>query len=280
LHSRHVWIQKISFLLVIILLFCYCHSHPAPESITSSYPNCKHFLYGCPTKPDNDNILIIRDIYALSINAETKLADWVAYRLDPILIRGSREKHKRTLRPDPWVSDSCILERADYKDAFSLMQIEKGHLCPRGSVRGSRDWQAADYFSNIAPQKTNLNHGAWNKLEIKIRDLVNIFTYVYVVTGPLYERKMPMLPNADEKHRIPSGYWKIVAVEIDGMLPIFAAFVFNQDIPEGAGFLESLTTVNDVESRCGYNLFWQLDDHVEDSIEGKINHHWCRNYLK
>ena len=31
------------------------------------------------------------------------------------------------------------------------------------------------------------------------------------MTGPLYERPMPQLPNANEVHIVPSGYWKIIA---------------------------------------------------------------------
>jgi len=48
------------------------------------YPeiHCKHFFYGYPTGTPQSNDLIIRDIYALSSNDDTKLADWVAYRLD------------------------------------------------------------------------------------------------------------------------------------------------------------------------------------------------------
>ena len=56
---------------------------------------------------------------------------------------------------------------------------------------------------------------------------------VYVMTGPLYERQMPALPGADETHRVPSGYWKIVAIQ-NGNGIRAAAFIFDQNTPRGA----------------------------------------------
>ncbi len=64
----------------------------------------KHFIYGLPTGTPSTNDLIIRDIYALSSNDETKFADWVAYRLDKDTVTGD-VKTKRN-----WKSD-----RAAYK---------------------------------------------------------------------------------------------------------------------------------------------------------------------
>ena len=48
------------------------------------------------------------------------------------------------------------------------------------------------------------------------------------MTEPLYEREVPPLPEADESHRVPSGYWKIITTEKDGVIKI-AAFLFDQE---------------------------------------------------
>ena len=68
-------------------------------------------------------------------------------------------------------------------------------------------------MSNITPQKSALNQGPWKNLEGMIRGLVREkYGTVWVMTGPLYERNMRELPQADEPHKVPSGYWKIVVV--------------------------------------------------------------------
>ena len=40
-----------------------------------------HCLAGCPTGTPDTNDLVVREIYALSNNQETRFADWVAYRV-------------------------------------------------------------------------------------------------------------------------------------------------------------------------------------------------------
>ncbi|MCP4991762.1 MAG: hypothetical protein GY928_38590 [Colwellia sp.] len=57
---------------------------------------------------------------------------------------------------------------------------------------------------------------------------------IFVITGTLYEKDMPMLPGADEPHKIPSGYWKIIIKPSKNLADIkTAAFIFNQDTPRG-----------------------------------------------
>ena len=47
-------------------------------------------LYGCPYGAPQANDLIIRDIYILSSNDDTKFADWAAYRITASTIGSSK----------------------------------------------------------------------------------------------------------------------------------------------------------------------------------------------
>ena len=51
---------------------------PSAETICS-----RHCLAGCPDGAPDNNELVIRDIYILSNNPQTKFADWVAYQVVP-----------------------------------------------------------------------------------------------------------------------------------------------------------------------------------------------------
>lgn len=121
--------------------------------------HCKHFYGGYPYGTPETNDLIIRDIYALSNNDETKFADWVCYRLDNDIISGS--KKTRNWAPDPWLADNETLEpypdHGDYKDAYDVLHTDRGHQAPLASFDGSEFWYETNYFSNITPQKSNLN---------------------------------------------------------------------------------------------------------------------------
>ena len=198
----------------------------------------KHFIYGIPlgTPPTND--LIIRDIYALSNNDSTKFADLVAYRLDSETVKG-KAKTNRVWKADPWLAKEETLEPADYNGANKALKTDRGHQAPLASFKGTKHWNQTNYLSNITPQKSNLNQYPWKKLEKKVRNFAMARNTVYVLTGPLYEKDMPKLPGADENHKIPSGYWKIIIYQDNSNDPNTLrtpAFIFPQDTPKGAKY--------------------------------------------
>ena len=128
------------------------------------------FFYGYPKGTPKTNDMIIRDNYALSSNDATKFADWVCYVLDNEIISGD-VKTKRNWKADPWLADNETLEPDDYKDAHSILQVDRGHQAPLASFKGTKSWSETNYLSNITPQKSELNQGPWKQLEDKVRDL-------------------------------------------------------------------------------------------------------------
>ncbi len=264
------------------------HFHNRPKSKSTSKPSHaqaeaepqenyrKHFIYGCPTGTPSTNNLIIRDIYALSSNDETKFADWVAYRLDKETVTGD-VKTKRNWKPDPLLNDSETLEPADYKDAYRVLNTDRGHQAPLASFKGTDSWKETNYLSNITPQKATLNRGVWKKIENKVRKLVKTGKTVYVMTGTLYERVMPPLPKADEPHKVPSGYWKIIIVKGDSINSLNAAsFIFDQDTPRGDKVINHLCTINEIEKRSKLNFLHELKDDIEEEIEKKRFEEWAK----
>ena len=107
-------------------------------------------LHGCPSGSPATNDVVIRDIYILSSNDMTKLADWVAYRVSKSTI-GTTER--RVWRPDPWLADNETLEPADYTDANSALKTDRGHQAPLASLTSTDNWETTNYLSNITPQK-------------------------------------------------------------------------------------------------------------------------------
>jgi endonuclease G, mitochondrial len=256
--------------------------------------HCAQFLYGMPlpaatadgsaSRVPLSNDLVIRGIYALSNNAQTKLADWVAYRLTPGEIAGDA-RSEREWRADPWLEDAETLEPADYEGASKALQVDRGHQAPLASFKGTTEWEETNYLSNITPQRDDLNQGAWLQLENAERELVAQTGEVFVYTGPLYEKPMPPLPQADEPHTVPSGYWKVVLVrEPDADLPVqAAAFIFEQDTPRPRDeqqvnkadyFLKYSVNIDEVEQRSGLDLLSELPDDVESYVESEVNSNW------
>ncbi len=157
------------------------------------------------------------------------------------------------------------------KGAHAVLSVDRGHQAPIASFRGTGKAKETNFLSNITPQKSALNRGAWRSLENAVRKLARI-RVCYVVTGPLYEQNMPSLPGADEPHKIPSGYWKIVAVGVPGNPASVkaTAFILGQGTPSGTDFKTRVETIDEVEQRSGLDFFAGLPDGVEDTLESVV----------
>ncbi len=235
----------------------------------------KHFFFGYPKGTPATNDLIIRDIYALSNNDSTKFADWVAYRLDSATISGPSQK-ERKWQADIWLEDEETLEPNDYDNAPKLLAIDRGHQAPLANFKGTNVAYETNYLSNITPQKSDLNRGVWKELEDFERKLTLEFGIVYVMTGPLYEKKMPLLPNANEPHRIPSGYWKILAIANNSKITDIRSFaifgfIFEQTTPTKSQLKSHLVSIKDIEKRSKLNFFWEVPTIQQATIEAKPN---------
>ena len=159
--------------------------------------------------------LLIHDIFIISFDPDKQLAEWTAYRLSPSVVWGEL-KSERKYKTDPLFPES--LSYKDYAGASDCDKkvkrgYDKGHLAPLGSFKGSLFSYQAQYLTNIAPQKRDLNQGAWQRLESYIRSFVKTGKEVKILTGPLYEKSIaPCWKQAQGKlTQIPSHYWKLVS---------------------------------------------------------------------
>lgn len=265
-----------SLLALLLAPFVFLEAYSQSEEYRPEI-HCKHFFYGYPYGTPKTNDLIIRDIYALSNNDKTKFADWVAYRLDVKTISGPTKK--RNWNPDPWLDPGETLEpepnHGDYKGAHDSLKTDRGHQAPLASFDGDDAWFETNYFSNITPQKSNLNQGPWMRLEKKVRKLVESYEVIYVMTGPLYEKEMPKLPNSDEEHTVPSGYWKIILYENSQGYIHACSFIFDQETPRKAKIIDHLVTIDEVEKRSDLDFLWLLPDKKEKAIEANLGKDWA-----
>ncbi|SDM48787.1 endonuclease G [Maricaulis salignorans] len=208
----------------------------------------------CPAGTPVSNDLVVREIYALSANDDTKLADWVAYRVTRETM-GSSADLNRNWRTDEFLAEDETLEagrgaRDDYQGANRAHGYDRGHQAPLASFAGTPFWRSTNIYSNITPQSAALNQGAWVALETAVRDLAWAQRELYVLTGPLYERDMPGLDNAGEPHRVPSAYWKLV-IDAAGNS---TGFLFDQETPRDADYCDHRSTLAEIERRSGLVL--------------------------
>jgi len=230
--------------------------------VSANAANC---VYSCPTGKTGQTIE--RPIYTLQNNANTKFADWVAYKVTKSTIDGPTRS--RSWRADPNINAADTLEPADYTDAAAVLATDRGHQVPLAAFSNTPHWAMTNYLSNITPQSSNLNQGAWVKLETAVRNLARTGQDVYVVSGPLYEWYFGTLPQADESHTIPSGYFNIVITDNNGQVEA-SAYVMEQNLGRSANYCLREVTINEVESRSGINFMPTLPASKEPTVEGQV----------
>ncbi|AUQ42756.1 endonuclease [Yersinia ruckeri] len=258
-------IKIIVFTQVLLIVACTStQSLRVPQALLTRHEidNCG---VGCPTGSGSDEILI-RETYTLNNSAATKFAHWVAYKITRTTQASGRPRHWKT---DPDLPAADTLDPEDYQGASKVLNIDRGHQAPLASLAAATDWPSLNYLSNITPQKTMLNQGAWAKLENQERILANRadIRAVYTVTGPLYERNMGTLPNAKKPHRIPSGYWKIIFINHSPAVNHYATFILDQDTPTSANFCDFQATVTDVERRTGLVIWSGLPTEIQSNLK-------------
>jgi endonuclease G, mitochondrial len=232
-----------------VVLACFAAGVASPVLADDARLHTFHCLEACPVGAPENADLVVREIYTLSADPLTKLAVWVAYRITPETIGKSQS---RGWSEDPWLAPEETLEEDDYDGANEALGVDRGHQAPLAAFSGTPFWPDTNRLSNITPQASALNQASWQRLEARETRLAQKEkTAVHVLTGPLFERMMPPMPGADERHRVPSGYWKVVTTS-DGRM---TAFVFDQDTPRTADHCDMRRSLDEVELRARLRLF-------------------------
>ncbi|MGB1007333.1 MAG: DNA/RNA non-specific endonuclease [Thalassobaculaceae bacterium] len=225
---------------------------PAAQTAPERAATC---LIACPQGGPAATVTLKRSIYTLSVDPGTHMAAWAAYRVTRASIGKSP---RRRWRRDPDLPPAVGLAPRHFKGAHAALGTDRGHLVPLASFAGTGAVQTTNYLSNIVPQKSALNRGPWAALEGAVRQLARRpgVTAVWVQTGPLFERAMAPMPAGPPGHKVPSGFWKTIAVRTAGGLK-FAGFLFDQETARGADFCAARFALPLVrlERRTGLDLF-------------------------
>lgn len=91
------------------------------------------------------------------------------------------------------------------------------------------------------------------------------FEEVWIITGPVYDEHKETIKSGVE---IPDAFFKIIVDEVSGKLRVLA-FVIGQDVTGQERFSQFLTSVDQVEKETGLDFLAELEDGLEDRIEGR-----------
>ena len=209
------------------------------------------------------SLFVFYDLYVVSFDPIKKLPHWAAYRLTPSEVWGSLREERKWLK-DPFLSTSVTAQNRHYKKA-SQWNYDRGHLVPKGSFKGSVYAYQTQYMTNLVPQNRDLNRGAWQVLEKKIRQFVIKGNEVQVLTGLLYGKESyglnyqkPLLPWPNALglwSQIPSGFWKSISFKQGGSLLICSCIFPQKVFSKQQALKRFIVKKKDIESYSGWQFF-------------------------
>ena len=202
--------------------------------------------------------------FNLSYNKEWLIPNWVAYELTKEETQGTASRKKQHFQADPNL-DRCA-ENSDY----SRSGYSRGHLAPAGDMK----WDSCAmtncfYLTNICPQDKDMNAGCWQTLEEKCRVWARRPEgSLLIVCGPLVRDTEKRIGRKGVV--VPNGFFKAVLQKRE-MGYVGIGFLFpnkESHLP----FSYYAVSIDDVERFTGFDLFHNLPDSIEDSVEAKFDY--------
>jgi len=194
-------------------------------------------------------------------------AKWVVHIVTPDIIQG------KVGRSNDFREDTLISTGTACKDDYWYSGYDRGHLAPSADFRWSEKALSQSYFySNISPQKPELNRKRWADLEGFIRQYVEENNrQVYVVTGGVLNDGLPILQTKTAKNKvsIPEYYYKVVA-DLDGDEIKGIGFI----MPNGEceyPVISYAVTIDSIEALTGINFFHALPEKDQKTIESSFD---------
>lgn len=267
-----------TILVCITIAFASCGYVRTPErptviNDTGEVPaELSRFLpYGNPSgatlDADNrDNYLLVRETHISSYNNSRGTINWTAWFTTAKDLGEDRDRPRfeadRTL-PNGF-------RRVQYYD-YSGSGFDRGHIVPSADrLADPRLNEQTFLLTNIVPQTKALNQFPWQKLESYSRLLARRGDTIYTIAGVYGDGG-----NLRGKVTVPTNCWKVIVVLTRGRMQITSSTrVIAVDMPnidgiENVEWQRYQTTVREIESRTGLNLFSQLPTDVQDAIETK-----------
>ncbi|MBK9195936.1 MAG: DNA/RNA non-specific endonuclease [Flavobacteriales bacterium] len=218
--------------------------------------------WGLPALAPGEQV-IWHPAHALVYSETHEIAKWTVHIVVTDIVQGN------LARIDTFLMDSLVPTGSSTVEDYWNSGYDRGHLVASADMRWSKPAMAGTYlYSNVAPQKPELNRGTWADLEDWIRRYVHYGNErAFVLTGPVLRDGLPKMNNPGHKNEvsIPERYWKIVA-DLDGDDKKAIAFVMTNGVNDHPP-ISYAVSVDSVERLTGLDFFPALDDITEARIE-------------
>ena len=263
--------KSLKYLLFAICVGFFCNSFDKIKELWLDPVRYTEKISGIelPKIKDSTYFAINKDgRYSYMYSPKDKQARWVAYMITRSDLKGKSVRRSNDFKPDKFVTRNRW--QTAKKDDYYKSTFDRGHLLPSADRNKSKKENKSTYiFSNISPQKAQLNRNPWRLLEEQIRAWANKYDTLYVVTAGVLEDK-EMGHIGKNKVTVPHRYYKVVLSVRNNTYNAIGFVLPNSSIVKD-DFMQYRMSVNDVERIAKLDFFDKLPDDVEEAVEKDYN---------
>jgi endonuclease G, mitochondrial len=209
-------------------------------------------------------ILIRHTAMTLCFDKKYMQATWVVHFILPDIINGNAS------RSNDFRVDSLVPGGSANKEDYWMSGYDRGHLAPSADFRWSKSALSESYYySNMSPQKPELNREKWADLENIIRQYVaDTKEPVCVITGGILSPEDKTIGS--NKVAVPQNYYKVV-VDNEGPGKKGIGFIMpNMDCTKP--LISYAVSIDSVEKATGIDFFPALSDTLENKLESQFDY--------
>jgi endonuclease G, mitochondrial len=271
--------------LMLLSLFLYTCDLTDQPVVTEPDNSALHLLMGNPSAADDDpanagNYLISLPQYALSYNRSRGIPNWVSWHLSTTWLGDiPRQDDFRayTALPAGWHTVSSF----DYVGSG----FDRGHNCPSADrTLTVADNSSTFYMINMIPQAPAVNQGPWERLESYCRKLAREGHELYIVMGNYglggTGNNGTASTLAGGKVAVPAVTWKAILIlplgsndlsRVDENTRVIAVSIPNQNVAGNLSWGDYRTTVRQIETTTGYDIFSAVPLNIQNKIETRVD---------
>lgn len=217
------------------------------------------------TSPELAETLLVYKGMTVSFNREMHQPNWVSWELTADEADGS-EPRERSFQADLSV-EGC----ANPWD-YSYSGYDRGHIAPAGDMKWDSEAMAQSFLmTNICPQASALNSGAWKRLEEKCRNWARIDSAIVIVAGPVLTDTLEETLG-ETGVVVPKRFFKVILSPYANP-PRGIGFIMNNGYVRG-GIQDAAVTIDSVEAVTGHDFFSALADSIEEEVESQCRFHY------
>lgn len=226
-------------------------------------------------------MVVIHDGYLLQQAMADKIPLWVCEHLTAEQVTGD-VRRADAFQPDPAVPQAYQAEDADYEKTG----FDRGHQAAAANQGASRRLNAETFFySNMSPQRPQLNRSIWKSLETWTRSEVNRGRDVYVITGPIfYDPQEDNATTADGLVEyltigpggvsVPTHFFKIVYRKSGAGWEALAFVMENKNYSTHIKIEDFRKPIEWIEQRTGFEFFPKLSASDKNALANGVATMW------